>query len=297
MKAISLAPGVYHLRSGANAGVIVRGQKALLVDTGLDKDAGRKIVKFLAGEGLSLAAVIITHAHADHFGGAALVRRRTGAPVHAPRLTAAIVENPVLEPTYLFAGADPIPELLHKFTLAPPCPVDALLSEGETEIEIEGFGVRIVPAPGHAPDQVMVGFGDVLFTADAFFPAETVEKHGIPFFTNPRSGVETLLALPEQGYPVLAPGHGNAIAPDSDAIGANIDRLNLIRELTLEALEEPSSLEQVQEHVALRLGIEFTSPVSYYLARTTIQGALAWLEAEGTAFPQAEKGRLLWHRK
>ncbi len=297
MKAISLAPGVYHLRGGSNAGVIAHGKDALLVDTGLDRDAGRKIVKFLAGEGLSLAAIVITHAHADHFGGAAFVRRRTGALVHAPRLTAAIVENPILEPTYLFAGADPIPELRHKFTLAPPCPVDEILPEGEANVEIGGFEVRIVPAPGHAPDQIMVGFGDVLFSADAFFPTETVEKHGIPFFTNPRLGVETLRSLPEKGYSLLAPGHGDAIGPDGDDIAVNIERLETIRGLALEAIAEPASLEQVQEHVAAGLGVEFTTAVSFYLARTTVQGALAWLEEEGEAFPQTEKGRLLWHRK
>ncbi len=125
MKAISPAPGIYHPRGGSNAGVLVHGRNALLVNTGLDKDAGRKIVKFLASEWLSVTAILITHAHADHFGGTALVRRRTGAPVHAPRLTAAIVENPTLESTYLSAAADPIPELRHKFTLAPHQKTDA----------------------------------------------------------------------------------------------------------------------------------------------------------------------------
>ena len=62
----------------------------------------------MASLNVELAAVIVTHAHADHFGGAGEVKKRTGAPVLAPAFEAAVVENPVLEPVYLFTGAQPL---------------------------------------------------------------------------------------------------------------------------------------------------------------------------------------------
>ncbi len=87
---------------------MVQDGRALLVDTGLDRDAARRILKHVASLNVELAAVIVTHAHADHFGGAGEVKKRTGAPVLAPAFEAAVVENPVLEPVYLFAGAQPL---------------------------------------------------------------------------------------------------------------------------------------------------------------------------------------------
>ena len=111
MDLIRLTENAYLLRGGSNAGLIVHDGRAVLVDTGLDKDTAKKILRHIDVLAVKLAAVVITHAHADHFGGAATIRARTGAPVYAPALEAAIVENPILEPLYLFSGALPPAEL------------------------------------------------------------------------------------------------------------------------------------------------------------------------------------------
>ena len=91
MDLIRLTESAYHLRGGSNAGLIVEGGRAVLIDTGLDKDTSKKILRHLDALGVSLAAVVITHAHADHFGGAATITARTRAPVYAPALEAAVV--------------------------------------------------------------------------------------------------------------------------------------------------------------------------------------------------------------
>ncbi len=109
MDLIPLTPAAYQLRGGANAGLIVHAGRAVLVDTGLDQDTAKKILRHVESLHVTLAAVVITHAHADHFGGAALIRSRTAAPVFAPPLEAAIIANPILEPLYLFSGAAPRP--------------------------------------------------------------------------------------------------------------------------------------------------------------------------------------------
>ena len=105
MDLIRLTHDAYHLRAGSNAGLLVSGAWALVVDSGLDRDAARRILKHVAALQVELAAIVITHAHADHFGGAGELKRRTGATVWAPAFEAAVIENPALEPVYLFAGA------------------------------------------------------------------------------------------------------------------------------------------------------------------------------------------------
>ena len=174
MKRVELASGVFHLQGGSNMGLVVRDGRGLLIDAGLDKDAARRALRAADELGVALEAVFLTHAHADHFGGAHFLQRRLEVPLVAPALEAAMMENPLIEPLYLFSGAAPIGELRRKFTLAEPCRIDQRVDAGP--LEIGPFRLEVVVLPGHAPNQVGVAVGDVFFCADAVFPAETLQK-------------------------------------------------------------------------------------------------------------------------
>src|SRR5260221_1839029 len=54
-------------------------REALVVDPG---DNIEEILAILAKHGLTVKAIVITHAHIDHIGGAAKLKAATGAPVH-----------------------------------------------------------------------------------------------------------------------------------------------------------------------------------------------------------------------
>ena len=58
-----------YIPGAVNIGVLRNGNEVILIDTGLDKDSGRKTRRLLEEHGLQLKAIINTHSHADHFGG------------------------------------------------------------------------------------------------------------------------------------------------------------------------------------------------------------------------------------
>ena len=71
---------------------------AYLIDSGNDKEAGKKILKILQAHGWNLDAVIVTHSHADHFGGCAVLQERTGCKVYGSEIERAFMQHPILEP-------------------------------------------------------------------------------------------------------------------------------------------------------------------------------------------------------
>lgn len=114
----------------SRVGIFRTGDAAWLIDSGNDKDAAKKVLAILEGMNLRLEAVIVTHYHADHTGGAALLQQRTGC-----RLMLAEPTAPGAFPeinTALLYGAHPPKPLKSKFSLpraratrlrkAPPCP-------------------------------------------------------------------------------------------------------------------------------------------------------------------------------
>ena len=94
------------------------GQRALVVDPG---DAG-PVQAFLAGQGLQLDAILVTHHHPDHTGGVDALRDATGARVWGP-------------------ARERIPE-----------PVERL-SEGDA-IEVLGLRFEVFDVPGHTAGHI-----------------------------------------------------------------------------------------------------------------------------------------------
>ena len=297
MDLIPLTPSAYHLRGGSNAGLIVQDGRGVLVDTGLDKDTARQILRHVERLKITLTGVVITHAHADHFGGAATVRARTGVPVYAPALEAAVVANPLLEPIYLYGGAAPITELLGKFLLAEACPVDHLLELGDTDIG--GIRVTTLRAPGHAPNQMIVAGGDVWFVADAVFSPAVAAKHIIPFYHNVSEALTTLEALTELdggGYEAFVPGHGPAVREIGPWARENHGRLLEIRAAVHAALDQATDIAGILKATADRLGLVIGNPVTYSLTQTTILACLSSLQEAGQVAVRTVENRLVWSR-
>ncbi len=70
MQLTQLHEQTWVIQGGANIGVIAHEGRCLIIDSGMDKDAGRDILNQVKKLGLTPTALLVTHAHADHFGGA-----------------------------------------------------------------------------------------------------------------------------------------------------------------------------------------------------------------------------------
>ena len=69
MQLLQLAEHTWVIQGGANIGVIAHEGRCLIIDSGMDKDVGRDILSQVKKLGLTPTALLVTHAHADHFGG------------------------------------------------------------------------------------------------------------------------------------------------------------------------------------------------------------------------------------
>ena len=96
--AVQVAEGVYRLGNPlVNWYAVVDGGRVTLIDSGLTGDASH-IVADLAAVGIKpeqVEAVVLTHGHGDHFGGAEEVRTTAGAHVHIHHADAALARGKV----------------------------------------------------------------------------------------------------------------------------------------------------------------------------------------------------------
>ncbi|RMF88527.1 MAG: MBL fold metallo-hydrolase [Nitrospinota bacterium] len=282
---ISYVPGP------TNVGVIIQGNQAILIDSGLDESYGRKLLKLLRARHLELAAIVHTHAHADHYGGDAYLLQHTQATVYAPPLEEAILRYPILEPFYLY-GATPITELCTKHFMAAASRVDQIYTE---QFTIAGVELKPVPLPGHSINQMGLQVGEVFFCADVVFPVRVLEKYKIIYCFDPgkqRDTLRRLLTIPAQYY---VPFHGTVLTEIEEVVRQNLASIDHLEALLLHLLETPRQTEDLLAAVAEHLGLNLDTG-QYFLTLATIKAHLSALKQAGQLTLRIHQNRLFWER-
>ncbi|RBP03703.1 MBL fold metallo-hydrolase [Rossellomorea aquimaris] len=279
MKLQNLAEHCYAFTGSVTIGYCIKEGKGLLIDSGLDASSMKKVIKILSNEGLPLDYCVITHAHADHFGGAHFLKNKHGTSLFAPKLEKAIMENSILEPIYLFNGANPINDLRNKFLEGQSVVIDDELKIGENSIG--PFTFEAIDLPGHSYGQVGVLIEDVLYAADSYFGRDTLVKHVIPFIIDADQtldSLEKLLHIPCKG---AIPGHGdyeeNFVYTVQENIDLHEERMKSLIALVNESSEGYSFERVVKEYLKLHK-IAVTNVGQWLLFRTSVTAYLTSFE-------------------
>lgn len=296
MELVKINGSASYFSGPTNIGVIHCGNgEAIVIDTGIDQQVAKKLLKALEGEGLAPRAVINTHSHADHTGGNALLQSRCGVPVYASTGEAPFIENPVLEPSYLLGGAAPWKEMRNKFLCAPPSKVTPL--NGEQSFTVGEAELAIHVLPGHSFDQIGVSYDGILFSGDAFLAPEYLQKHGIPYNVDIQGYLQSLDSVLSTGALWTVPGHGIALEDPSGVLEENrktvLDQVAAV----LELVRKPSTLEEVLRRLAEGIGLTIGSPPLFFLYRTAVTAYLSFLHGKGEVVYYLEDNQLYWLRK
>lgn len=149
-------PAVVQIRLGLSNAFLLRGERAVVVDTGRPKDA-KPLADALRRHGVDvaeLALVLHTHAHWDHCGGTRQLKEWTQAPAAVHRGDADRMRRGENGP---LRGTGPVgtvlsPFLNHRFPALEP----DLLLDDETDLAPFGVAARVLATPGHTAGSVSV---------------------------------------------------------------------------------------------------------------------------------------------
>lgn len=272
---IQVSGNSYYIQSPAKIGLVkLSDTKVCLIDSGSDKEAGRKVRQILDANGWHLTAIYNTHSNADHIGGNKYLQGQTGCNIYAPGIECAFTRHPILEPSFLYGGY-PVKDLKHKFLMAQESNVDYLTKDKLPE------GFESIALPGHFFD--MTGFrtpDDVVYLADCLSSRETLDKYQIGFIYDVEAYLSTLKMVKTLKAKTFVPSHAEATNDIAPLAQYNIDKVNEIAGHILELCRKPLCFETLLQRLFddYHLTMNFEQ---YALVGSTVRSYLSWLKDTG----------------
>ena len=270
MELTKLGEKTYCIQNPTNIGIYkLDDNKICLIDTGNDKESGRKILKIINEQNWQVECIINTHSNADHVGGNKFIQDRTNCKILSSKKETAIINNPELEPALLY-GAMPLNELNNKFLLAKEsdCQViDNNLPEG-----LEYFTLK-----GHFIDMIGIKTSDnIYFLGDSIFSEETINKYHIFFIYDVEKYLQTLDFLETLNGTFYIPSHVKPLTDLKELIKLNKNKINEICNAILNACQNPITTEEIIKKIFETYNLEININ-QYALLGSTIKSYLTYL--------------------
>jgi len=224
------------LYAQVTAGLIVTPEGSILVDSLPFPVEAREIATFAARVCRpGVRYVILTHYHADHTYGAYLFPQ---ADVVAHALCRKLLIKrgiPALKKAQ--AGEPDLEEVVLRLP-------DITFDSGEIGFQLAGKVVRLIHAPGHSPDLVMVYVENdrVLFAADTVMPVPSIVDGDVEAL---RTSLQKVAKLPVQN---LVQGHGEIVLRGEvqGVVRASLAYLDAIEDRVAQAIKSGDGEEALQ---------------------------------------------------
>jgi glyoxylase-like metal-dependent hydrolase (beta-lactamase superfamily II) len=225
-KVHSVISGVYQISHRIVNSFVIDGDEGVtLIDTGLPR-LHRTIVTALPQIGRSvadIAAIVLTHSHRDHTGGASYLKAASGAPVYASTVDSVAIRGN--EPIPTPPITDQLRFLKPLFNMLPdsePVDVEHTVAEGET-IDLPA-DLRVIDTPGHTPGHVsylLEREGGLLIVGDASVAKRGEIKLGWLNRGQPACG-ESIRHIAEYDFDTACFGHATPLRRAASAAFRNL---------------------------------------------------------------------------
>lgn len=316
--------------SPANISMIVGRDGLVIVDTGmLPAHAEKVFAEFRKISTLPVKAIILTHGHGDHTGGAsAFIEDGVAKPaiftrtpfnsegnhfqdggITINRLRGARQGGFLLPQDKRInngiAPAKEVPKDRNVFVGDPPVPTDTF-EDGRKKITLTGLEIELVAAPGETDDGLYVWFPAerVVFTGDNFYQSwpnlYAIRGHG---YRDVQKWIQSLSMMIQEKPAHVVPGHTQPILGEklaTEVLTNYRDAVKHVFDKTIEGINKGMTPDQLVDYVELPQNLRELDYLREYYGnvewgvRSIFAGYLGWFDGNPThlfSLPLQEQAR------
>ena len=289
MELVQVGKNTFYLDNPTNIGIyLVNNKDVYLIDSGNNKDAGKKILKIINEHNWQVLGIINTHSHADHIGGNNVIQNRTNCAIFSSEIENSFISNTILEPSILYGGY-PFNSLLNK----------TLMAKESSSILIDD-NIRntfdVIELPGHSYNMIGLKTKDnIYFLGDSLFSEETINKYHIFYICNVKEFLNTLDKLNNLDGDLYILSHCKPVSDLDSLIKVNRDKVVEIINKIYNLCSNKITFEDILQKIFTDYNINMNEN-QYFLIGSTIKAYLTYLYDEGKISYTFIDNKMYWYQ-
>ena len=289
MELVQVGKNTFYLDNPTNIGIyLVNNKDVYLIDSGNNKDAGKKILKIINEHNWQVLGIINTHSHADHIGGNNVIQNRTNCAIFSSEIENSFISNTILEPSILYGGY-PFNSLLNKTLMAKES--SSILIDDNIKNTFD-----VIELPGHSYNMIGLKTKDnIYFLGDSLFSEETINKYHIFYICNVKEFLNTLDKLNNLDGDLYILSHCKPVSDLDSLIKVNRDKVVEIINKIYNLCSNKITFEDILQKIFTDYNINMNEN-QYFLIGSTIKSYLSYLYDEGKISYTFIDNKMYWYQ-
>ena len=272
----------------------INDQEIIMLDSGWAKGQRKGIDELLEKNNFKVVAIICSHAHVDHIGNNAFLKKKYNCIIAMPAYEALVCSSAINLKLY-YSNQTLSDVSLHFGHMV--CQTDIMIFDNQNSICVCGIEFKILHTPGHSPAHICITTpDDVAYIGDALISHEVMNGSKMPYaymLTEDLKSKATLYDLKCCKYIVAHRGTYNEITGlITDNINFYKNRAKAIYTLIVGAMTMQDILKTVIENFNINIGNIY----KYTLIERMLRSYVEYLNETGLIVLNMDNGFLKYSK-
>lgn len=257
----------------------VNDEEIIMLDSGWAKGERKGIDELLERNNFKVAGIICSHAHIDHIGNNAYLKKKYNCVIAMSAYEALFCSSTVNLKVYY--SSQTLSEVTEHFGHM-VCKTDIMILNNQDEIYVCGIKFKILHTPGHSPAHICITTpDDVAYLGDVLISYEIMKGAKMPYAYILREDLKSKLKLYDLKCSKYIVAHKGMYDDIEKLITDNINFYKNIAERVNDVIDGAMTMEDILKTVIKNFNIHVNSKYKYIVIERMLKSYVEYLNEIG----------------
>jgi len=251
----------------------------IMLDSGWEKGERAGIDELLEKNNFKVVAIICSHAHIDHIGNNAYLKKKYNCIIAMPAYEALVCSSTVNLKVYY--SSQTLSDVTEHFGHM-VCETDIMILDNQDKIYVCGIKFKIMHTPGHSPAHICITTpDDVAYLGDALISDEVMEGAKMAYAFILREDLKSKIKLYDLKCSKYVVAHKGMYNDITKLITDNINFYKKRAEIVYAVIDGAMTMEDILKAIIKRFNINVNSRYRYTVIEKMLRSYVEYLNEMG----------------